>query len=100
MVKRPSLINNDEKPLYMLETSNTLNTSNNKFYSEKVKDITMSNQQVNKNILFYINNLKFFFYNLRDYTRGIFQHERLRYSPIFYKSTKIVLYNYVPVNKV
>ena len=34
---------------YMLETSNTLNTNNNKIFSYKVKDITMSNQQVAKN---------------------------------------------------
>jgi len=96
MVKRPSLTNSYEKPLYMLGSSNALNTS--KFYSKKVKDITMSNQQVNKKILFFMNN---FFYNLRDYTRGIFaSRRRLRYSPIFYKSTKIALCNYVPVNKV
>src|SRR5690606_23060438 len=80
MVKRPSLTNSYEKPLYMLGSSNALNTS--KFYSKKVKDITMSNQQVNKKILFFMNN---FFYNLRDYTRGIFaSRRRLRYSPIFY----------------
>lgn len=96
MVKRPSLTNSYEKPLYMLGSSNALNTS--KFYSKKVKDITMSYQQVNKKILFFMNN---FFYNLRDYTRGIFASQRrLRYSPIFYKSTKIALCNYVPVNKV
>jgi len=32
----------------MLETSNTLNTSNNKIFSNKFKDITMRNQQVTK----------------------------------------------------
>ena len=54
MVKNygPTSTNNYVKPLYMLGTSNTLNTSNNKVYSEKVKDITMSNQQVNKNRIF------------------------------------------------
>jgi hypothetical protein len=31
---------------YMLGTSNTLNTSNYNDFSKKVKDITMSNQQV------------------------------------------------------
>ena len=33
----------------MLENSKTLNTSEHLFYSKKVKDITMSNQQVAKN---------------------------------------------------
>ena len=56
MVKnRPTSINNYVKPLYMLETSNALNTRNNKIFSEKVKDITMSNQQVNKNRIFILN---------------------------------------------
>lgn len=55
MVKnRPMLINNSINPHYMLEPSNTLNTNNNKISSKgrgsnKVKDITMSNQQVAKN---------------------------------------------------
>ena len=84
----------------MLETSKTLNTSNVKFNSEKVKDITMSNQQVNNKIFFIIKDLKCVYYNLRDYTRGIFLFERLRYSPIFNKSTKLRTYNKVPVNKV
>ena len=100
VINRPTLINNDVKPLYMLETSNTLNTSNVKFSSEKVKDITMSNQQVNNKILLRINDLKCVYYNLRDYTRGIFLIERLRYSPIFNKSTKLSPFNKVPVNKV
>ena len=100
MVKNygPTSTNNYVKPLYMLGTSNTLNTSNNKVYSEKVKDITMSNQQVNKNRIFSSNLWKFIFYNLRDYIRGIMLAAWLRYSPIFYKGT--VLYNTVPVNKV
>nr|YP_010390835.1 LAGLIDADG endonuclease [Fusarium brasilicum]UPX01629.1 LAGLIDADG endonuclease [Fusarium brasilicum]UPX01681.1 LAGLIDADG endonuclease [Fusarium brasilicum]UPX01835.1 LAGLIDADG endonuclease [Fusarium cortaderiae] len=97
------MINNYVKPLYMLGTSNILNTRNNKYFSENFKDITMSNQQVNKFILF-IKEITLFiyfiFYNLRDYTRGIFQSERLRYSPIFYKSTRRSFNNAVPVNKV
>lgn len=103
MVKnRPTLTNSDVKPLYMLENSNTLNTSKKEFYSENFKDITMSNQQVINNIFFFINGLNSICYNLRDYTRGIFQAclERLRYSPLFYESTRFILYNEVPVNKV
>lgn len=77
MVKnRPTLINNYVNLLYMLETSKTLNTSNNLIYSKKVKDITMSNQQEAKIICFY-------FSILRDYTRRVFLFfiDRLRYSP-------------------
>lgn len=74
----------------MLETSKTLNTSNF-FYSKKVKDITLSYQQVVK-INYYLN-------ILRDYTRRVFQVlpkgpkqvlERLRYSPT--NSKNIYLY--------
>ena len=46
---RPMLMNSCMNLHYMLETSNTLNTNNNKIFSYKVKDITMSNQQVAKN---------------------------------------------------
>ena len=46
MVKiRPTLINNYVNLLYMLGSSKTLNTSKLWFYSNKVKAITMSNQQ-------------------------------------------------------
>ena len=34
----------------MLENSKTLNTSEHLFYSKKVKDITMSNQQETKSL--------------------------------------------------
>jgi hypothetical protein len=88
----------------MLGTSKTLNTSNVYNYSEKFKDITMSNQQVNKNIFracaFNINIWKCNFYNLRDYTRRIIYSRWLRYSPLFYESMKFVLLNFMPVNKV
>jgi hypothetical protein len=59
----------------MLGTSKTLNTSNYFLYSNKAKDITMSNQQEAKiNLNFSI---------LRDYTRRGFLLliESLRYSP-------------------
>jgi hypothetical protein len=87
----------------MLETSNILNTRNNKYFSKNFKTITMSNQQVNIFILFImgITFLKnFILYNLRDYARGIPRSGGLRYSPIFYKSTRVPLKNGVPVNKV
>src|SRR5260370_26419378 len=79
MVKsRPTLINNYVNNLLkMLENSKVLNTSENKSYSEKVKDITMNNQQVA------------FIKYLRDYTgRGILLLKCLRYSPIFCKTIK------------
>jgi len=61
----------------------------------------MSNQQVNKNILFFnMNILKCNFYSLRDYTRRIIYSRWLRYSPLFYESMKFVLLNFMPVNKV
>ena len=51
MVKyRPTLINSYVNLLYMLENSKTLNTSEHLFYSKKVKDITMSNQQETKSL--------------------------------------------------
>lgn len=83
MVKiRPTLINNYVNLLYMLETSKILNTNKYLIYSKKVKDITMSNQQVAKII--------YYFSILRDYTRRVFQLERLRYSPT--NSKNIYLY--------
>lgn len=54
MVKsRPTLTNNYVNLLYMLGTFKTLNTSNLYNYSENFKDITISNQQVNKNTFFF-----------------------------------------------
>ena len=74
MVKyRPTLINNYVNLLYMLENSNTLNTIKFFIYSNKFKDITMSNQQETKII--------YYFCLLRDYIRRIFLFERLRNSP-------------------
>ena len=72
---RPTLINSYVNLLYMLETSNTLNTSITLFYSKIFKDITMSNQQVSKT--------RNIFRVLRDYTRRSFLYiiESLRYSP-------------------
>lgn len=100
----------------MLGSSKTLNTSNVYNYSKNFKDITMSNQQVNKNMLFFNMNIwKCNFYNLRDYTRRIIHYSQppsfavkqrrggsgwLRYSPLFYESMKFVLLNFIPVNKV
>jgi len=87
----------------MLESSKTLNTSNVYNYSKNFNDITMSNQQVNKNILLFNMNIwKCNFYNLRDYTRRIIHYFSgwLRYSPLFYESMKFVLLNFIPVNKV
>lgn len=64
----------------------------------------MSNQQVKKIILNFkeitLQWRNFIFYNPRDYTRESFQFESLRYSPVFYKSTKYSFKNIVPVNKV
>lgn len=68
----------------MLGLSMTLNTSNSQIYSEKVKDITMNNEQV---ALYNQNG------HLRDYT-GIgtlllkFLVGCLRYSPLFCKGMK------------
>ena len=99
----------------MLGSSKTLNTSNVYNYSKNFQDITMSNQQVNKNmLLFNMNIWKCNFYNLRDYTRRIIHYSQLpsfaeqrrggsgwlRYSPLFYESMKFVLLNFIPVNKV
>ena len=87
--------------LYVLGTSKILNTSNVYNYSENFKDITMSNQQVNKNIFFFNMNIwKCNFYNLRDYTRRIIYSRWLRYSPLFYENMKFVLPNFMSVNKV
>ena len=108
MVKsRPTLTNNYVNLLYMLGIFKTLNTSNLYNYSENFKDITISNQQVNKNILFFgllrqeaLNIWKCNFYNLRDYTRRIIYSGWLRYSPLFYENMKLVLPNFMSVNKV
>jgi len=111
MVKsRPTLTNNYVNLLYMLGTFKTLNTSNLYNYSENFKDITISNQQVNKNTLFLglhnfvsqeaLNIWKCNFYNLRDYTRRIIYSGWLRYSPLFYENMKLVLPNFMSVNKV
>lgn len=72
---RPTLINNYVNLLYMLGTSNPLNTINNLIYSKKVKDITMSNQQEYK--------INSYFIILRDYTRRIYLSiiNKLRNSP-------------------
>ena len=84
MVKiRPTLINNNVNLLYMLETSKILNTSKYLIYSKKVKNFTMSNQQVAK-IIYYIS-------ILRDYTRRVFLLERLRYSPTNNKNIHLYL---------
>ena len=88
MVKnRPALSNTYVKYiLKMLGVSNTLNTSNRKIYSKKVKDFTMNNEQVA---------LYDQFGHLRDYT-GIgtlllvILERCLRYSPLFCKSKKLV----------
>lgn len=88
---------------YMLGTSKVLNTSNiYSYYSESVKDVTMSNQQVAKKtkdlniirrniITFFLADISLFG-NLRDYTWRIFTHKQLcewlRYSPVFCKIIK------------
>nr|YP_009690280.1 LAGLIDADG homing endonuclease [Fomitiporia mediterranea]QEG57060.1 LAGLIDADG homing endonuclease [Fomitiporia mediterranea] len=79
------MINNYVNLLYMLGTSKTLNTSNYLFYGNKVKVITMSNQQEAKVI--------FNFNFLRDYTRRSFLYliESLRYSPTNSKNINLSL---------
>jgi len=87
----------------MLETSNTLNTSNNKIISNKFKDITMSNQQVTKtnilsNITHILNTINLFS-NLRDYTwRSL--AECLIYSPVFFYNSLSIKLNIRNVYKV
>lgn len=87
----------------MLETSNTLNTSNNKIVSNKFKDITMSNQQVTKtnilsNITHILNTINLFS-NLRDYTwRSL--AECLIYSPVFFYNILSIKLNIRNVYKV
>lgn len=96
MVKsRPTFINNNVKPFYMLESSKILNTSNVNSYSENFRDITMNNQQVNIKNLDLI--IKCFLYNLRDYTKGGIFLRSLRYSPIILKD---IFFNYISVNKI
>jgi len=90
---------------HMLETSNTLNTSNNNNFSQKVKDITMSNQQVTeKNILSnltHIWNSLNLVSNLRDFTWRT-SARRLIYSPLYLNniiSTKLNIINVYKVLK-
>lgn len=108
MVKsRPALTNTyADNPLKMLESSKTLNTypsliswskgkanlaSNNIFYCNNVKDITMNHKQVTLFNMFTLKVLKIIhllkkhvFRNLRDYTEGgIPVKGCLRYSPLF-----------------
>ena len=84
MVKyRPTLINSYVNLLYMLENSKTLNTSEHLFYSKKVKDITMGNQQETK-FLYYLDIKKVG--SSETTQEGSFfvlqkVRERLRYSP-------------------
>ena len=88
---------------WMLGTSNTLNTSNNKIVSNNFKDITMSNQQVTKinilsNITHILNTINLFS-NLRDYTwRSI--AECLIYSPVFFYNSLSIKLNIRNVYKV
>jgi len=88
----------------MLETSNTLNTSNNKIVSNKFKDITMSNQQVTKtnilsNITHILNTRRSRVSNLRDYTwRSL--AECLIYSPVFFYNILSIKLNIRNVYKV
>lgn len=84
----------------MLETSKTLNTNSNHIFSKNFKDVTMNNQQVNLDILFSINYLIYIFSNLRDYTREIILYKWLRYSPIFFENIKLIIYNFISINKV
>jgi hypothetical protein len=104
MVKnRPTLLNSCMNLHSMLETSNTLNTSNNKIVSNKFKDITMSNQQVTKtnilsNITHILNTINLFS-NLRDYTwRSL--AECLIYSPVFFYNILSIKLNIRNVYKV
>ncbi|KAF2647138.1 homing endonuclease [Lophiostoma macrostomum CBS 122681] len=89
---RPMLINNYMNLHYMLESSNTLNTINN-IISNKVKAITMSNQQVTKknileNIIHFLKDVNLFG-NLRDYTWRIILLGYLKYSPVFFEQYKL-----------
>ncbi len=85
------------KLLYMLENSKTLNTIikflKNFIICKKVKDITMSNQQVAKNNFHIFLNIMqiYVFGNLRDYTRRINSRGWLRDSPIFFKNVNKLL---------
>ena len=66
-------------------------------YSENIKDITMSNQQVSiKNLIL---SLIVFLYNLRDFTRGVITTIWLRYSPIFLKDKNYLMYSNISINK-
>jgi hypothetical protein len=98
MVKsRPTLNNINVPSLYMLESSNTLITSNINTYSENIKDVTMGNQHVSiKNIVI---SLIVFLYNIRDYTREVISFIWLRYSPIFLKDKNYSIYSNISINK-
>jgi hypothetical protein len=106
MVKnRPMLTNSCMNLRYMLGTSNTLNTSNNNDFSKKVKDITMSNQQVTEkkilsNLTHIWNSLNILS-NLRDFIRRT-PARGLRYSPLYLNniiSTKLNIINVYKVLK-
>lgn len=93
---RPTLSNYYVKLLYMLESSKTLNTNKvsscYREISKKVKDITMSNQQVAKyNIDLFLNIMQIYvFGNPRDYIRRI-NIDWLRDSPLFFKNVNKLL---------
>jgi hypothetical protein len=84
----------------MLGTSNTLKTSNNN-YSKKVKDITMSNQQVAEIYIDFsqIWNSLSLLSNLRDYTWRTLA-TGLRYSPIYLNNIIFKKLNIINVYKV
>lgn len=98
MVKiRPTLINNYVNLLYMLGSSKTLNTSKLWFYSNKVKAITMSNQQET----FSLSKLKIQSLGSSETTQeGSFNVlkiiiERLRYSPTNIKFIYLYLRSFI-----
>jgi hypothetical protein len=82
----------------MLGCSNTLITRNN-IYSQNIKDITMSSQQVSiKDIFLYF---KEFLCNLRDFTKEAILFIWLRYSPIFFNDISyLLLFNNISINKI
>jgi hypothetical protein len=81
VTNRPALANIYAKLRFMLGTSNPLNTSNAYFYSNKVKDITMSNQQEAKNLMPHLWRCIHLFGILRGYIRRIVHTGW--YSPTF-----------------
>lgn len=116
---RPTLIQNYVNLLYMLGTSKTLNTSEQLFYCNKVKDITMSNQQVTKAYFTSVGTsetaqegffivlgdlpLAFNFYLILDKNRGQIRAkvkniiEKLRYSPTNIKFIYLSLNKYLKI---